>query len=55
MPTFTPGNDPGPDFAALIRRVGLSPVVPTSDVSDRLAITHGTTVVAIREWRHHGR
>jgi proteasome beta subunit len=48
MPFFTPGDDPGPDFAALIRRVGLSPAVPTADVSDRLTITHGTTVVAIR-------
>lgn len=48
MPYFTPGNDPGPDFAALIRRVGLAPAVPTSDVSDRLTVTHATTVVAIR-------
>jgi proteasome beta subunit len=48
MPFFTPGDDPGPDFSALIRRVGLAPEVPTSDVGDRLTITHGTTVVAIR-------
>ena len=48
MPFFTPGDDPGPDFSALIRRVGLAPAVPTADVSDRLTITHGTTVVAIR-------
>jgi len=48
MPVFTPGDDPGPDFSALIRRVGLAPAVPTADVSDRLTITHGTTVVAIR-------
>jgi proteasome beta subunit len=48
MPFFTPGDDPGPDFSALIRRVGLAPTVPTADVSDRLTITHGTTVVAIR-------
>jgi proteasome beta subunit len=48
MPYFTPGDDPGPDFAALVRRVGLAPETPTADVADRLAITHGTTVVAIR-------
>jgi proteasome beta subunit len=48
MPFFTPGDDPGPDFSALIRRVGLAPAPPPSDVTDRLAITHGTTVVAIR-------
>jgi proteasome beta subunit len=48
MPFFTPGDDPGPDFAALVRRLGLAPEVPTVDVADRLAITHGTTVVAIR-------
>ena len=48
MPFFTPGDDPGPDFAALIRRVGLAPEVPTADLSERLTITHGTTVVAIR-------
>ncbi len=48
MPFFTPGDDPGPDFAALVRRLGLAPEPPTADVTDRLAITHGTTVVAIR-------
>jgi proteasome beta subunit len=48
MPFFTPGDDPGPDFSALMRRVGLAPDVPTSDVGERLTITHGTTVVAIR-------
>jgi proteasome beta subunit len=48
MPFFTPGDDPGPDLTALMRRVGLTPEVPTADVSDRLTITHGTTVVAIR-------
>ena len=48
MPYFTPGDDPGPDFAALVRRVGRVPETPTSDVGERLTITHGTTVVAIR-------
>ncbi|MCC5951254.1 MAG: proteasome subunit beta [Acidimicrobiia bacterium] len=48
LPLYSPTDDPGPDFAALVRRVGLgAPETPiTSD--DRLQITHGTTVVAIR-------
>ncbi len=48
MPYFTPGDDPGPDFGALMRRLGLDPDTPTSDVADRLAVAHGTTVLAIR-------
>jgi len=48
MPFFAPDQDPGPDFAALVRRLGLSPDVPTSPVENRLPITHATTVVAIR-------
>jgi len=48
MPFFAPDDDPGPDFAALVRRLGLAPETPTTDVADRLAITHGTTVVAVR-------
>jgi proteasome beta subunit len=48
MPFFRPDDDPGPDFAALVRRVGLVPDPPTADVADRLTVTHGTTVVAIR-------
>jgi proteasome beta subunit len=48
MPTFSPDDDPGPDFAALVRRAGLEPpVVPGGD-ADPLRITHGTTVVALR-------
>jgi proteasome beta subunit len=48
MPFFTPGDDPGPDFAALLRRAGVAPEPLTADVGDRLPITHATTVVAIR-------
>ena len=48
MPFFTPTDDPGPDFAALARRQGLVPMAPTESVGDRVAITHATTVVAIR-------
>ena len=48
MPIFTPSEDPGPDFAALVERVGLRPDPPSGAVADRLPITHATTVVAIR-------
>ena len=48
MPFFQPGDDPGPDFASLVRRAGRAPEPLTTDASDRLAIAHGTTVVAIR-------
>lgn len=43
-----PGPDPGPDFVALARAQGLLPAVPEARVDERLAITHATTVVAIR-------
>ncbi len=45
FPFFAPGDDPGPDFADLLRRVGLAPVPPTSAIE---GVTHGTTVLAIR-------
>ena len=45
---FGPGDDPGPDFAALVRRAGLAPVVPDAPVDARFQVTHGTTCVAIR-------
>ena len=48
IPTFSPSDDPGPDFAALVRRQGLSPDVPASPVSSAGPVTHGTTVVAVR-------
>jgi len=51
MPIFPPSDDPGPSFAQLLRRTGLHPELPTLDrlpVGDRLVITHGTTVVAVR-------
>jgi proteasome beta subunit len=48
MPFFTAADDPGPDFVELTRRVGLAPPVPDANVGDALAITHATTVVAIR-------
>ncbi len=48
LPLFPPTDDPGPNFAELLRRTGNVPPVPEANVDDRLAITHGTTVVAIR-------
>lgn len=48
MPFFKPGDDPGPNFTDLLRRVGAQPEVPQLTPGERLEITHGTTVVAIR-------
>ena len=45
FPTFSPGDDPGPSFAELLRRTGQVPPVPTHALD---GVTHGTTVVAIR-------
>jgi proteasome beta subunit len=43
---FAPGEDPGPDFAALLRRSGVAPLaVP---VEGGPPIRHATTVVALR-------
>ncbi|MDY7105418.1 MAG: proteasome subunit beta [Actinomycetota bacterium] len=47
MPFFNVGDDPGPDFAALVRRAGLTPAAPPGDASS-IDVTHGTTVIAIR-------
>jgi proteasome beta subunit len=48
IPTFRTQDDPGPDFAALLRSQGLAPAVPTSPVTTAGAVPHGTTVVALR-------
>jgi len=48
LPQFPTGDDPGPDFAALVRRAGLAPDVPSSPVDARLPVTHATTCVAVR-------
>jgi proteasome beta subunit len=44
LPLFAPGEDPGPDFAALLRRSGAAPPVTDGSVS----VPHATTVVALR-------
>ena len=48
LPLYSPQDDPGPNFAELVRRAGLLPPVPDTAVDGRLAITHGTTCVAVR-------
>jgi proteasome beta subunit len=48
IPTFSPHDDPGPDFAALLRRQGLATDPPAGPVTTAGAVPHGTTVVAIR-------
>ena len=48
MPLFTPDDDPGPDFAALVRRAGLDPPPVDGAAADPIGVTHGTTVVALR-------
>jgi proteasome beta subunit len=45
FPFFPPDDDPGPSFAALLRRTGLVPVAPTEKLE---GVTHATTVIAIR-------
>lgn len=48
LPLYPPGDDPGPDFAALVSRVGLAAPVPDDGIPAALALPHGTTVVALR-------
>jgi proteasome beta subunit len=45
FPFFPPDDDPGPSFAALLRRTGNVPDAPTGKLE---GVTHGTTVIAIR-------
>ena len=45
---FSPTDDPGPNFAELLRRVGLEPPTPRSSLEGTLTVTHGTTCVAVR-------
>src|SRR3954447_13956032 len=45
---FSTTDDPGPSFAALLKRVGLEPPVPATTLEGVLPITHATTCVAVR-------
>jgi proteasome beta subunit len=46
LPVFDPGQDPGPSFSALLRRMGGDP--PAHRLNDAVPIPHGTTIVALR-------
>ncbi len=54
LPLFAPGDDPGPDFAALVRRSAPVPGQATPATGNLLPaagtidVRHGTTVVALR-------
>jgi proteasome beta subunit len=48
IPKFSPFDDPGPDFAALLRRQGVVADLPAGVVTSAGVVPHGTTVVAIR-------
>ncbi|MDQ1446431.1 MAG: proteasome beta subunit [Acidimicrobiaceae bacterium] len=46
LPFFSPADDPGPSFTGLLRRVNGDP--PIVQVDPAFAITHGTTITALR-------
>jgi proteasome beta subunit len=48
LPLFPPADDPGPNFAELLRRTGNVPPVLAGNIDDRFAVMHGTTVVSVR-------
>jgi proteasome beta subunit len=51
LPLFAPFDDPGPDFASLVRRTHperFQPAVAGTPASGSLDVRHGTTVVALR-------
>ncbi|MGD0882467.1 MAG: proteasome subunit beta [Acidimicrobiales bacterium] len=50
LPLFTTTDDPGPDFAGLIRRLRIPghPVVGSPSTTSTDGFRHGTTVVALR-------
>jgi proteasome beta subunit len=51
LPLFPPERDPGPDFAGLLRLTSGPSLAPTRPVESAqpLTVTHGTTVVALRD------
>src|SRR5436309_2323263 len=46
LPSFPPGDDPGPSFSTLLRRSGHE--APRLQTEAPFAATHGTTIVALR-------
>ena len=50
LPLFSTTDDPGPDFAGLLRRLDLSavPTITATSAAPAQGFRHGTTVVALR-------
>lgn len=48
MPFFTPGDDPGSSFPALLQRMGVDPFPAQQGPHDLGALPHATTCVAVR-------
>lgn len=48
MPFFTPGDDPGPNFPELLRRLDLWPTTAVMAGAGSVAVPHATTCVALR-------
>jgi proteasome beta subunit len=48
LPLFRPDEDPGPNFLGLLSKLGLGLPEIKVDGPGSLAITHGTTIVALR-------
>lgn len=48
LPLYSPQDDPGPDFAALVRRTTDLPALEAPRNGAQPAVPHGTTCVAIR-------
>src|SRR5688572_5640194 len=46
LPRFSPEEDPGPSFAGLLQKIGLTPAAPLASAEGMTP--HSTTVVAIR-------
>lgn len=48
MPFFSPGDDPGPNFPELLRRLDLWPSTPLTANGGSVSVPHATTCVALR-------
>lgn len=50
LPVFAPGQDPGPNFSEVVRRLGLSPFAGAAPAGGPppFDVAHGTTICAVR-------